>query len=128
MSLSERIREFLRGNDDLLKGDYGGEHPLAGHCYVASQAYHVLSDRETTPETVRIDGVTHWYLRDEEGAVVDLTAEQFDREVPHDEGTPRGFGVPGGAPCSRTATVIDAVTERPWSGRTVCSNSLLRRS
>ena len=116
--------KYLSGMSDL----YPLEHPLAGHCFVASEAYMVLSDRDLKPEHVTVEvpepgplGETaefsHWYLRDRDtGAVVDLTAEQFteyphgDVTIPYDEGRGRGFGTHG-ACGNRTAMVLDAIAE-----------------
>lgn len=128
--LQGRIRKHLRGRDDLLKNPddlYPLQHPLAGHCFIASQVYMLLSDRDLTPEQVTVSvpepgptGETvefsHWYLRDADGEVVDLTEDQFTSlgvDIPYDEGRGRGFGIPGGAPCKRASKALEGMGESP---------------
>lgn len=69
-----------------------------GWCYVASEALYVLSGGKAsgiTPMQARIDvdgqSVSHWWLRDSDGSIVDATAEQFDFPFPYETGRGRGF-------------------------------------
>lgn len=78
----------------LLRPGYGGSHPLAGHCYVASEAlYHLLGGKDAgwTPEFVRHQNVPHWYLRGPDGQVLDVTAAQFSTTPDYSKGRPKGF-------------------------------------
>lgn len=73
------IREYL--SDDLRKPKYRG-HPnkYRGHCYVACELLYHLAGKEAgfKPCVVRFeDGETHWFLRNEEGTILDPTADQF---------------------------------------------------
>lgn len=107
--LASEIRDYLSGRDDLLKDDYG-DHPLAGHCYVASEAYFHLTGGYDRWYVCRVshEGTTHWFLEDREtGEIVDLTAEQFSTPVPYDERTRTGFMTTD--PSERTQTVLDAL-------------------
>lgn len=118
------IREYLRNNDELLKGDYRKylDHPLAGHCYVASEAYYCMMDDDEqeawTPHSMALEwteggyerSMTHWLLKNKEnGRVIDLTADQFyptEAEPDYEWTTGRGFVPP--SPSSRAQTVIEA--------------------
>lgn len=57
-------------------------NPLFGHCYVASEAlYHLAGGKRSglRPRRIRIaEDQWHWWLVDQDGNVVDLTAGQFD--------------------------------------------------
>jgi len=78
--LEKRIRAFLP--PDLLKPEYrDSPHPMAGHCYVASEALYHMTGRRMKPCVIRHEGSTHWFLRDGD-RVVDLTADQFETAVP----------------------------------------------
>lgn len=86
------LQEVAETAQHLLKPRYrrlveAGAHPLTGHCYVVSEvAYHILGGRNSSwvPETIRVDGGVHWYLRCKgDGTFLDLTEEQFDGGVYH---------------------------------------------
>lgn len=89
------IRHALRKSDDLRKTDWRGmSNPMAGHCYIASEVlYHILGGKASgwKPKTLRINGVTHWFLESSKGAVLDVTADQFDFELPYWDARGRGF-------------------------------------
>jgi hypothetical protein len=90
MDLIRLIQASL--SDDLLKPEFrGAGHPMAGHCYVASEAYHHLSDMSTKPKRLRHEGVMHWWLEGADGTVIDITAGQFGTSVPYEEGIGCGF-------------------------------------
>lgn len=116
------IREFLAGNDEFLDADPKPlTHELAGHCYVASEAYYHLHDGQTewTPQHVEVKwthGTTkcktpHWFLQSKSGdRVVDLSAEQFEFrgiDVPYESARGRGFVPP--TPSKRAKEVIEVV-------------------
>lgn len=88
------VRRALLESDDLRRPPWRGSScGYTGHCYVASEAFfHLLGGPQSglTPATVLVDGVVHWFLRGPDG-VIDLTADQFDCEIPYSEGRGRGF-------------------------------------
>lgn len=82
---------------DLLKMRYrthAGQHPLAGHCYVASEAlYHLLGGKSAgiKPMFIYHEGLPHWWLKGPNGETWDITETQFKNPVPHDRGASKGF-------------------------------------
>lgn len=82
-------------SDELRKRAYQGhDNPVAGHCYVASEAiYHRLGGKGGgwTPQTLRHEGGPHWFLRHQDGSILDPTADQFHTPVPYDQGKGCGF-------------------------------------
>lgn len=94
----QRLAQGIRSSlvPALLKPEYrrrveAGAHPLTGHCYVASETLYHATGRTLRPQVVRHEGGTHWYLRAQDGTVVDLTAEQFSTPVPYHRGRGCGF-------------------------------------
>lgn len=68
---------------------------VRGHCYVASEAlFYMLGglDSDWYSCQGRVEGVSHWWLENERGDVLDPTVTQFER-VPDYlmVGQPRGF-------------------------------------
>lgn len=122
-----RIRQTVAGWDELLKGSTDPlTHPLAGHCYCASEAlYHLTGGKDRwqvervsvsipTPENPESSSVTHWYLRERStDTIVDLTKEQFteyphaDIQIPYEESTPTGFLTK--EPSKRTQRLLDRI-------------------
>lgn len=113
-SVKSEIKNAVWGCDELLKDPndlWPLTHPLAGHCYVASECfYHLTGGKERwqvervlieVQEPGPLDATTeftHWYLREREtDTIVDITAEQFteyeheDIIIPYENGTPTGF-------------------------------------
>lgn len=90
--LANQIKENL--TPDLLKARYrNNPRPYAGYCYVASEAYyHLRGGKEAglTPMNCKWEGVSHWWI-DDNGEVVDITAEQFITPVDYSLGKGRGF-------------------------------------
>lgn len=98
--------------DDLRRAPWSGStDPLAGHCYVASEAaYHLLGGPTVgwwRPATVRHEGAVHWYLVGNDGVPLDLTASQFCTPVPYHLGRRRGFLTT--APSKRAQVVLGRV-------------------
>jgi hypothetical protein len=100
------IREYLWNNDSMLRGSYKEylQHPLGGHCYISSECYyHTLPNPDAwTPQCLNVawnsggshKEMTHWYLQHDNGAIVDLTADQFEAapvRPDYSEGTGKGF-------------------------------------
>ncbi len=93
-TLVEDVRGAL--TPDLRKKEYqANPNPMAGHCYVASEAvYHTVGGKEAgwKPMSIQHEGGPHWFLKnDEQGLIVDPTADQFKTPVPYDEGRGTGF-------------------------------------
>jgi hypothetical protein len=74
---------------------------------VASEVYHHLSDHETTPQHMNHCGVSHWFLRGGDGAVIDLTASQFATTPDYRTSVGKGFCTKN--PSRRAQQVIEAV-------------------
>jgi len=66
-SISNQIIEYLTDNDTLRKPRFkGSSNPLAGHCYVATEALYTYlggSESSYTPQYVKHEGTTHWFLK-----------------------------------------------------------------
>ena len=69
----------------------GSTSPVAGHCYVACEALHHLTQKRLKPCFVRHEGAPHWFLRDDAGNVVDPTAAQFSTVPDYSKGVRKGF-------------------------------------
>ena len=79
---------------DLLKPAYrNNPNPVAGHCYVASEAlYYLLGSRDWVPCNVNHEGSPHWYLKNKRtGKFLDPTAGQFLTPVPYSMEHGKGF-------------------------------------
>jgi hypothetical protein len=98
--------------DELRRAPWkGAANPLAGHCYVASEAaWHLLGGPASgwTPCVVRHEGATHWFLR-RGPAILDLTRSQFRSEVPYRAA--RGCGFLSSHPSARARVVIERAKE-----------------
>ena len=86
-------------------------NPVAGHCYVSSEAlYYLLGgpQGEWMPQFIRHESEQHWFLRHRRtGAVLDLTASQFQTSVPYAKGRRQAFLTSG--PSRRAQVVIARV-------------------
>lgn len=111
-TLVEDVRDAL--TPDLRKKEYqDNPNPMAGHCYVASEAvYHTVGGKAAgwKPMSIQHEGGPHWYLKnDERGIIVDPTADQFKTPVPYDEG--RGTGFLTRQPSKRAKVVLDRLDD-----------------
>jgi len=93
-------------------------NPLAGMCYVASEAVHWLTeDRKTYAYYFRYGpgkDMTHWFLKDSDGRIFDVTASQFSRETLttcHCYATRRAFHE---RPSKRAQALLDRVEKRGY--------------
>lgn len=92
----QKLAASIKANltPDLLKPEYrNNPKPFAGYCYVASEVYYHLRGGKAaglTPMCTRHEGSTHWWINDN-GEVVDLTAEQFETPVDYSKGKGCGF-------------------------------------
>jgi hypothetical protein len=108
-----RIRAECRDWAALMPDDYdpaAGEPPLTVLCYVVAEAYYFAQDKPDalTPERRSHDDGSHWYLRRDDDAVLDLSL-RADREYARewfDAGQPSGF-LSHPNPSNRTAKVLD---------------------
>ena len=68
------------------------KHPLAGLCYVLSEAfYHLHPEFDLKPVRARHYGVCHWWLETRSKQVIDVTAEQYTRPFHYHKGIAGGF-------------------------------------
>lgn len=113
------IIEALRANlsADLLSSQWrrivsGEDHPVAGHCAIASEALYDLLGGAAAGYTPYVcghnaqsahaldAGETHWWLRGPSGGkrgageIFDVTVAQFDGPFPYHAGKPAGFMSP----------------------------------
>lgn len=113
------IIEALRANlsADLLSAQWrrivgSTDHPVAGHCAIASEALYDLLGGASAGYTPYVCGYnkgsahaldageTHWWLRGPRdgrrgaGDILDPTVAQFDTAFPYEAGKPAGFMSP----------------------------------
>lgn len=101
--------------DDLRRAPWKGNiNPLAGHCYVASEAaYHLLGGKAAgwKPYHMKVRGVSHWFIeRHLKGCRperIDITAKQF--EGPMDYSSSRGKGFLTKAPSKRAIVLMQRI-------------------
>jgi hypothetical protein len=111
-------REFVAAAN-LLQSEYKNHpQPLAGHCYIACEAYWHLQGGPVsglTPCRVKLKknvrgipaGTRHWWLQDVWGRRLDLTSEQFPVPFPYELGVNGGFLTK--LPSARAQKLIDRV-------------------
>ena len=103
------LKSTLARHQELKKGKYKRfGHPLAGMCYIASEAlYHSTGGQEVwNVYVMRHNGDTHWFLRRrKDEKVFDLTAEQFDT-LP-DYTTARRIGFLTKEPSKRAKIILE---------------------
>lgn len=111
--------------DDLRRSPWrGSADPLAGHCFVASEAiYYLLGGRAAgwKPLSMRHEGAPHWLLRHEpSGRVVDATEWQF--RTPPDVACAVGKGFMSSrpdTPSARAQELMRRVQADPDSPRAI---------
>ena len=96
MTVDETVSAVLDNlSDDLRRHPWkGNPNPVAGHCYVASEAaFHLLGGKDAgwQPMFIRHEGAPHWFLRSPDGIVVDITAAQFEVTVPYENARRMAF-------------------------------------
>lgn len=96
--------------DDLLKPEYRGHHnKFYGHCYVASEALYHLTDRRYHPKCGKdSNNVNHWWLEDDDGNILDVTAKQYTddgQSPPYNKRKSLGFLTK--RPSKRAQTLMD---------------------
>jgi hypothetical protein len=95
----EDIQEVL--TIDLLQPRFreaAKKNKFCGHCYAASEAlYHMMGAKDSgyTPTRAQdADGIVHWWLQDDEGNILDPTADQYysiGKTPPYSTGRGGGF-------------------------------------
>lgn len=84
------LTKAFRGIKDRTPG-----LPLTfGHCYVASEAaFHLLGGKKGgwKPQFVKHLGCPHWFLKHQDGTILDLTAGQFQSPVAYERAIGKGF-------------------------------------
>ena len=77
----------------LYRDDWTPERPTTGYCYVVAEVvYHYLAPKGSRPYVMKTgDQETHWFIRDPQGKVIDLTADQFDKPLDYSQGKPANF-------------------------------------
>ena len=117
MTLVERIQSVLSPN--LIKLDWKlRAHPMAGHCYHASEALYHLWGKANGYEPAHVEvymgkewgWIGHWFLISTSGVVIDPTCEQFGkRHILYERGVRCGFLTK--KPSKRAAEVMRRVAE-----------------
>lgn len=67
---------------------------LSGQCYVVSELlYHALGGKLAgwAPMQMEHEGISHWFLRHEDGTVLDATVGQFNTQPDYTKARGRGF-------------------------------------
>lgn len=85
-SLLKALKRALIASRQLVNKKYDKyDHPLSGMCYFASEALYHLGAKELgfKPKRFKYKGVSHWWLENESGEVIDLTKEQFPFKFPY---------------------------------------------
>jgi len=65
-----------------------------GNCYVTSEAlYHLLGGKDAgwKPMNMRHENDSHWFLKHEDGKILDLTVSQFKKTPDYSKAKGRGF-------------------------------------
>lgn len=108
----EAVRKYL--SPDLLKKELRDkvDHPMYGHCYVATEAlWHLTGQRLSIHRGKDDEGITHWWLQDALGNRYDPTADQYTdrgKTPPYEHGVSTGF-LTGDKPSKRTEILLNRV-------------------
>jgi hypothetical protein len=83
-------RKYLKPQ---FRDQWTPERPTTGYCYVMAEvAYHYLALKGSRPYVMKIgENETHWFIKDSDGRVIDLTADQFDEPIDYTQGHPQNF-------------------------------------
>ena len=75
------------------KDQWTPERPTTGYCYVVAEVvYHYLAPKGSRPYVMKTsENETHWFIKDPEGRVIDLTEDQFEEPVDYTKGKPQNF-------------------------------------
>jgi len=109
MGICTRLVDCILSNltEDLLQPRFRGHsNPIFGHCYVASEALYHLTGRTLRPHYLKVNGETHWVLKDNE-EIIDITKEQFNHDL--DYSTAKSCGFLTKEPSKRARVLIERV-------------------
>lgn len=83
-------RKYLKPQ---FRDQWTPERPTTGYCYVVAEVvYHYLAPKGNRPYVMKIgENETHWFIKDSDGRVIDLTADQFDEPIDYTQGHPQNF-------------------------------------
>lgn len=110
---------------ELLREKYKGKNlknPLYGHCYVASEVLYYLIRSQSFDDHFweykpcrgkDFDNITHWWLQDNEGKILDPTSEQYASQgkvPPYHNGRRSPFLT--STPSKRALIVIERVKKK----------------
>jgi len=94
----EKLHNALRqmGKKHLRKqyrDQWTPERPTTGYCYVTAEVvYHYFAPTGSKPYVMKTGpNETHWFIKDADGKIIDLTADQFDEPVDYTKGKPQNF-------------------------------------
>ncbi len=88
------IIKLIQNNlsDDLRKKPWKGmKNKVAGHCYIVCEALYHFTNKELKPQHIKVNNMSHWFLKDKLGKIIDPTAKQFDFKVNYENGRGKGF-------------------------------------
>ena len=113
--LLEQVKSNL--TPDLLKPAYRDQNktnPMYGHCYIATECmYHLMAPTDYFPHWGKDeDGITHWWLEDSSGKIIDATKEQYtlvNKTPPYDKGRRSWFLT--NKPSKRTQELMDRLDQ-----------------
>jgi hypothetical protein len=114
--LIKNIKKCL--SDDLLTSKYRKMKTVKddltfGHCYIATEAaYHLYGkSRNYKPHVMRYNkNITHWFLKDDKGNIIDVTLDQYLGEIPKYQKA-KGCGFLTNKPSKRAQIIIDRYNE-----------------
>ena len=92
--LYDALREMGRKNlKPQYRDQWTPERPTTGYCYVVAEVvYHYLAPEGSRPYVMKIgENETHWFIKDPNDRVIDLTADQFDKTIDYSQGKPMNF-------------------------------------
>lgn len=129
-TLIKNITDSL--TSDLLETKFWRERqkkrPMAGFCYIASEAYFHLEGKFKgfKPHHIKVrDGNAsygHWFLKSESGEILDITASQFKREPDYSKAKCRAWLTK--IPSKRASAIINRVQAKckhKWTKEPECS-------
>lgn len=114
--MNRKIISFIIASltNDLRKPQYSNsKNKLVGHCYVASEAYyHLLGGKRSgwKPMFIIHENSPHWFLKKNDGTVIDITKDQFKKKVKYENAVGKGFLTR--QPSKRSKIVIDRVKQK----------------
>jgi len=99
---------------DLLKKEYrkiNKTNKLYGHCFVATETlYYLLKDKSFFPYYSKdYKNITHWWLQNDEGKILDVTKEQYlrvNKKPPYNKGKRHHFLQKPGVISNRTKILM----------------------